>query len=344
METDLIGLARSGKTTIFNALTGQSADVNEYSGGRKAAHLAEVEVPDPRIERLAELFQPKKKTYATVLFKDLQMEFTPEGGVSPATLAELRGADAVTIVVRAFDLSGESDPRRDLGRILEALVFADYEIVEKRLERIVKEGNKGNREYLLLEKLSQRLGAGEPLGRGLIAEEEEKLLSGIRFLTTKPTIVAANTGESAAGLEGLREETARLGLELFPIHAKIEEEIARLAPQEQREFLLDIGLEEPARDRFIKRIYESLHLISFLTAGEKEVRAWSIPRDTSALKAAGKIHTDMEKGFIRAEVIGWRDLVEAGGYAQARKAGKLRLEGKEYRVQDGDVITVRFNL
>ncbi len=350
METDLIGLAMSGKTTIFNALTGQSADVNEYAGGKKQMHLAEVEVPDPRVEQLGELFATKKITHATVLFKDLQMEFTPEGGIATATLAELRSAEAVIIVLRAFASEAVAhplatvDPRRDLVRILDALVFSDYEIAEKRMERVVKEGNRGGREHQLLERLSQKLSTGEPIGRSFLTEDEDRLLSGFRFLTLKPTIVVANTGEATADLEPLKQETARRGLDLFLIRGDLEMEIAQLAPEEQREFLVDMGLEEPAKNRFIKHIYGSLQLMSFLTAGDKECRAWTIPIGFTAVRAAGKIHTDLEKGFIRAEVIDYRDLLETGGYAQARKAGKLRLEGKEYVVRDGDVIVIRFNV
>ena len=350
METDLIGLPMSGKTTIFNALTGQSADVNEYAGGKKQMHLAEVEVPDPRVEKLGELFQTKKVVHATVLFKDLQMEFTPEGGITAATLAELRGGDAVTIVLRAFQSASVAhpldsvDPRRDLVRILDALVFSDYEVVEKRMERVVKEGNRGGREYQLLERLSRKLEAGEPIGRDFLSEDEDKLLSGFRFLTLKPLIVVANTGESTVDLGPLQAEAAKRGLDLFTIRGDLEMEIAQLAPGEQQEFLADLGLEEPAKNRFIKHIYGSLELMSFLTAGDKECRAWTIPIGSTAVRAAGKIHTDLEKGFIRAEVIDWQELLAAGGYPQARKAGKLRLEGKEYVVRDGDVIVIRFNV
>jgi hypothetical protein len=350
METHLIGLPRSGKTTIFNALTGRSAGFSGSGGGKKQVNLAEVEVPDPRIERLGAIFQSRKVVPASVLFKDLSMELAPQGGIPAAALAELRAADAVTLVVRAFDDPGVPhplgalDPRRDLIRLLDALVFGDYEVAEKRLERLAKEGARGGREHQVLERVSARLAAGEPIGRRFLSEDEEKLLSGFRFLTAKPIIVVANTGEIPAGLAGLEEEAARRGLELFPIQGAVEMEIARLDPGEQREFLLDLGLEEPAKNRFLRRIYESLQLISFLTAGEKEVHAWSISLGSTAIRAAGKIHSDLEKGFIRAEVVYWRDLVETGGYSQARKAGKLRLEGKEYGVRDGDVLVIRFNV
>jgi GTP-binding protein YchF len=344
METALIGLPGCGKSTLFGALSGQSV-----APGRRTL-LAEVAVPDQRVERLGALFPGAKRTQATVLVKDLVVEFSPEGGLGPATLAELRTTEAITLVLRAFldpavpHPLETVDPARDLRRLLDSLIFSDYAISEARLERLVKEGRKASREHQLLEQISQRLGSGQLAGRDAVREEELHLLSGFAFLTAKPILVVANVGESSVDTTAVRRSAEALGLELFLIHGRQEMEIAQLKPEEQRDFLADLGLSEPTRDRFLHALYHSLNLISFLTANDKEVRAWSVPRGSTALRAAGRIHSDMEKGFIRAEAIALEELLAEGGFAQARKSGKLRLEGKEYTVQDGEVLTIRFNL
>jgi len=354
METAIIGLPLAGKTTIFNALTGQQAHLSSATGGKKQLNLAEVEVPDGRVEELARLLKPKKKVHATVLFKDAQSEFRPEGGFAPATLVEVRTSEAIALVLRAF--RGESvfppsetmDPVRDLGKVLDSLIFSDFEMADKRMDRLDKEGKRSSREYQLLERLAKKLERGSLLGRDFLSPDEEKLLSGFRFLTVKPILVIADTEAALAASQGelnrLEQEVKEWGLELFTIQGDLEMEIAQLPEGEQREFLEDLGLAEPAKNRFLRRLYESLDLISFLTTSGDEVRAWSIPSGTPAVRAAGKIHTDLEKGFIRAEVIQWQELIEAEGYAGAKKQGKLRLEGRDYLVQDGDVVTVRFNI
>lgn len=345
MEIGLIGLPLCGKTTIFSALSGQSP----APAGRKP-HLAEVQVPDERVEKLTAFFGKEKKIHVTVLLKDLPIEFNEKGGLSPAALAEIRGSDALAVVLRAFLDEAvphplESiDPPRDLRRLLDSLIFSDYQIIENRLDRLVKEGKKDSREFQLLEHLSERLGSGSLIGRGALKEEGEAALTGFRFLTVKPLIMVVNSGERSAGTAGIREQAQKLGVDLFEILGRQEMEIAQLAPEDQKDFLADLGLEEPARNRFLRQLYRSLDLISFLTVGDHEVRAWSIHSGSSALKAAGRVHSDMEKGFIRAEVISCSELLAEGGFAQAKKHGKLRLEGKEYPVRDGDVLTVRFNL
>ncbi len=355
METGLIGLPLAGKTTIFNALTSQQAHLSSAVGGKKQTNLAEVQVPDIRVEKLSAIFNPRKQVHATILFKDVQTEFTPEGGIAPSTLGELRSSDALTVIVRSFPDENvyhpfeTIDPVSDLKRILDSLVFSDYEIISKRLERLDKEAKRGSREYQLLERLSGRLEEGNLIGTDFLAPEESKLTSGFNFLTAKPVIVVANTGgetdeERDGALKVLREETTLLGLDLFAIRGNLEMEIAQLSEEDQQEFLTDLGLREPAKNRFIRHIYTSLDLISFLTVGEDEVRAWSIPGKTEAVRAAGKIHSDLEKGFIRAEVIHYEELLAVGGLAQARKQGKLRLEGKNYTVKDGDILNIRFNV
>jgi len=343
METGLIGLPSSGKSTIFAALSGGEA------GGRRA-HIAEVPVPDERLGKLWEMFPTAKRTYATVVIKDLAVEAGEKGGLAPAALAEMRSFDALALVLRAFldpavpHPLESVDPARDLRRVLDSLAFADYAVAETRLERLVKEGRKGSREHQLLEQLSARLAEGGLIGRAALAPEEQRLLSGFSFLTAKPLLAIVNEGEVTAEVAPVAALAAALGLELIVIHGKQEMEIAQLPPGEQQAFLADLGLEAPTRDRFLRQVYHCLNLISFLTAGDKEVRAWSLPRGATALKAAGRIHTDMEKGFIRAEAIVCERLVSEGGFAQAKKNGTLRLEGKEYVVQDGDVLTIRFNL
>ena len=353
METSLIGLPSCGKTTIFNALSGQQA------GGYQQIHLAEVDVPDSRVAQLAELFGKKKQVPAGVLIKDLPLQFSDQGGISSSDLGDLRTSDSIAIVLRAFvdeavvHPLGEVDPLRDLGKLLDSMILSDYEITEKRLERLEKEGKKGDREHHILTKIAARLEEGGGIGAQLIHEEERRLLTGFQFLTAKPMMVILNTGERSehsehsertADTTALVERASQLGIDVFPIQGLQEMEIAQLSAEDQREFLADLNLGEPARNRFLQALYARLDLISFLTVGEHEVRAWSIPRGASALEAAGKIHSDMERGFIRAEVIPCQQLLAAGGFAEARKQGQLRLEGKEYPVQDGDVLTIRFNV
>ena len=350
METAIIGLPRAGKTTLFNALTGMSAQTGAFSGRNKDLNVAGVHVPDERVERLSDLFKPRKKSLATVHFKDLQVEFTPEGGISVATLADLRPSDAITLVVRAFEDEAvphpldRVDPLRDFNKLIDSLMFSDFLVAEKRLERLAKENKRGDQEYQRLERISRRLEEGRLMDRNFFTPEDHKLFSGFGFLTAKPIIVVANTGERAVDTGALEEAVLRQGLVVFHIQGLAEMEISQLPPEDQVEFLENLGIEEPVKDRFLRTIYARLNLISFLTAGEDEVRAWSIPRDTLAARAAGKIHTDLEKGFIRAEVVEWDKLLQAGGFKEAKTSGLLRLEGREYRVRDGDVLTIRFNL
>jgi GTP-binding protein YchF len=347
METGLIGLPSAGKTTIFSALAGGAA---AGTGGGRKSHIAEVAVPDQRIGKLWELFPTAKRTYATVVIRDLAVQAGEKGALTPAALAEMRTLDALALVIRAFldpavpHPLESVDPARDLRRLLDALTFADYAVAETRLERIVKEGKKSGKEYQLLEQLSARLAEGGLIAGAGLNPDELRLISGFSFLTAKPLLLIVNEGESTAEVAPVVEQARTLGLDLFVIHGRQEMEIAQLPREEQLAFLADLGLEAPTSDRFLRQLYHSLHLISFLTAGEKDVRAWSLPRGSTALKAAGRIHTDLEKGFIRAEAIAFEQLMREGGFAQARKSGTLRLEGKEYVVQDGDVLTIRFNL
>jgi GTP-binding protein YchF len=349
METAIIGLPLAGKTTLFNALTGLAARTSSHAGSSREANVALVDVPDERVERLSLLFKPEKTTFASIQFRDLQVELTGDGGMSAASIGELRNADAVTLVIRAFvdegipHPQGSLDSLRDFRRLMDTLVFSDLMVAERRMERLAKEGKRGDREHARLEKLAERLGRGMPIGVDELSGDDRRLFSGFAFLTAKPIIVVANTGETSCDTGPLEAAAAQLRLSFFHIQGAAEMEIAQLPVEEQTEFLAALGADEPARARFVRTIYQALGLISFLTVGEDEVRAWSVPRDAPAARAAGRIHTDLERGFIRAEVVYWTDLVEAGGLKEARSAGRLRLEGRDYTVKDGDVLNIRAN-
>ena len=324
METAIIGLARSGRTTIFNALTGQENPTGDAAGGKKQAHLAEVSVPDERLDRLAALYSPRKLTHASVRFRDLALEHGENGGISATSLAEVRTADALAIVIRAFRDDSvvhplkETGPLRDLRVVMDSLVFGDYEIAEKRIARLDKEAKRDSREYHVLKQAEAILGAGKPLGRGFFAAEDEKIFAGFGFLTSRPLFAVVNTGEATVAHEDLLAEAAALGIDAFTIRGDMESEISRLAPDDQKEFLRDLGIEEPARNRFLRHVYATLRLMSFFTVGEDECKAWSIPEGTTAVRAAGEIHSDLAKGFIRAEVVPWKEILD-GGATRARK-------------------------
>ena len=349
METAIIGLARAGRTTIFNALTGQDNPTGD-SGGKRQGHLAEVKVPDDRLDRLAALYSPRKLTHASMRFRDPALEHGDNGAIAPASLADVRSADAIAIVVRAFQEEAvlhplkSLHPLRDLRVVVDSLVFADYEVAEKRIARLDKEAKRDTREYHVLTQAVTLLGAGKPLGRGFFSPEDQKLFAGFAFLTSRPLFAVVNTGESTVAHDDLLAEAAVLCIDAFPIRGDMEAEISRLAPEDQKEFLKDLGIEEPARNRFLRHVYGTLHLMSFFTVGEDECKAWSIPQGTTAVQAAGEIHSDLAKGFIRAEVVPWKDIIDGDGYQQAKKANKVRLEGKEYVVKDGDVLLIRFNV
>ncbi len=351
MKVGLVGFAGSGKTTIFNTLTGLEAEVGGY-GAKDKANIGVIKVPDERIDNLAELFNPKKKTYAEISFVDVagsQSEDRSETGLDAKIVQHIREVEALVHVVRAFDnpmLTQSIDPVRDINSFDTELLLTDLVQIENRIVRLKKEKD-ADRERDLFERLKVALEEEKLLRDIELAPEELQLIAGFRFLSLKPVLLLLNVDEAQAASEPPAEVKALAdakNLKLIQMAGKAEMEIAQLDPEEQQIFLSDLGINEPARDRFIHAGYSLLDLISFLTAGEDECRAWTIRRGTNAQKAAGKIHSDIERGFIRAEVVRIEDLLEFKSEAKCREHGKLKLEGKEYIVQDGDVIHYRFNV
>ena len=348
MKVGLAGFSRSGKTTIFNALTGHAAEVGSFQTKREAA-LAVVKVPDPRIDALAEIVEPQRKKYAEITFLDFPPSEERRAALDTRTLSQMREVEALTQVVRGFDdplAEVPADAVRDLRAFESELLLADMAVIEKRLERLRKEKGK-ERERALLERCLAALEAERPLRGETFLPEEDVVLSGFAFLSKKPLLVVYNRAEveQDAGLPpAVTEYIDGQGLTAVPICGRAEMEIAELDEAERGLFLADLGVEDSARDRFIRYAYDMLNLLSFFTAGPMEARAWTITRGLSAVQAAGKIHSDIERGFIRAEVIAYDAYVAHRGEAGCRDAGKLRLEGKDYVMQDGDVVHFRFKV
>ncbi len=348
MKIGLIGYPLSGKTTVFNMLTGLHARVDNYISSGKEANIGLIKVPDSRLDRLSEIYQPKKTTHAEISFVDLGgISTTSGGGFDSNTLAHMRTVEAFACVIRDFSNEavnhplGRVDPLGDIRGIDEEIILADQIVIEKRLERLAKEGKKSSTEYELLERCLFPLEEGVPLRDNSLAAEEIKSLSGFTFLSLKPRLILLNTGEDNIPGDPVPAQKFK---GVISFCAKIEQEITELDPQEQKEFLAALGIAEPARDKFIRAAYELLNLISFFTVLKDEVRAWTISRGTDALHAAGKVHSDMERGFIRAEVVAYGDFIAEPSMARMKEMGKLRLEGKSYLVADGDIIAFRFNV
>lgn len=337
MKIGLVGFAASGKTSVFSALTGAEA------GGGKGA-LGTVHVPDARVDRLSAMWTPRKTTYAEITFEDFPPGSFAARSIAAAVLGEMRTLDVLAEVVDAFSEGMETAAAKAEAFHAE-LLLGDLGIVEKRLERLTREkGRAGEKE--LLERCREGLESDQELRQLDLAEAEQEMLSGFQFLTLKPRIVVVNAAESDANSDApaVRARASAHGLEVVVMSAPLEAELARLAPVERSEFLSDYGLESGARERFIATCYSLLDLITFLTAGEDEVRAWPIRRGTSAVNAAAKIHSDIARGFIRAEVIAYDDYISLGSEAACRQAGKLKMQGREYVMKDGDVVHFRFNV
>ena len=366
MQIAIVGLAGAGKTTVFNTLTRGHAETGGFGGLQ--LNVGVVKVPDERLDRLAAIFRPKKVVQADVTYVDLPAPpASGEGRIGtdelPAEhLARLRDADALLHVVRAFDdpafphPDGSVDPGRDLERLDLEFILSDLAIAERRLERLAATGRHGTpaereaneREEIILRRLVEPLRAGAPIRDLALEPDEEKALRGFRFLTQKPVLVLLNIGEgdlprsaelvaTAAAAYGHRHSL------IDALSARIEMELGELDPAEAESFMDELGLHGSSLARVIALSYRLLGLVSFLTAGPDEVRAWPIPAESTAVEAAGTIHTDLARGFIRAEVIAYEDLVTLGSTAEARRHGKLRSEGKTYRVRDGDVLEVLFS-
>ncbi|MGD2047200.1 MAG: DUF933 domain-containing protein [Gemmatimonadota bacterium] len=346
MKIGLVGFGGSGKTTVFNTMTGLDVPVG-YGG---EVRLGTVRVPDERIDALSEVFSPKKTTYAEMSFCDVPGEHgSDQKGLSPRGLQQIRDQEALCLVLRDFDnpaLEGDPDPASDLEAFHAECVFADLEIVEKRLERARKE-RANPQEIAAFEVAQDALEAERPLRLVPEADLDRSLLRGFGLLTDRPLLVAVNRAEERAAdpmPEALEQRIADMGAAGLTLSASVEADIASLDPAEQEEFLRDLGLQESALARFIRTAYGLLDLISFFTVGPDEVRAWTIRRGTRAKQAAGKIHSDLERGFIRAEVIPYEVFMEHGSEADVKAAGKLQVEGQDYVVQDGDIMHVRFNV
>jgi len=357
MEFGILGLELSGKTTLFSLLTGHHVAAGH---GKREPHLGVAHVPDARLERLAGVFAPRKAVAATVQFVDVPG--IAKGGSASLNLPGLRTMDALAAVVRGFASAtvphpeGNIAPARDVELLETELLLADLAVVENRLHRLDGELKKHRTSDLeaersALEHCRLALDAGTALRQAGLSAEERAHLKGFGFLSLKPLLVVLNVGEeSASDLTGalvgagLDSWQGRTSVATSAVCATLEQEISLLAPADQVPFLADLGLPDRALDRLLRAAYALLGLISFFTVGDEEVRAWSVPNGTHAVKAAGAVHTDMERGFIRAEVTGWAELVEAGSFAACRTHGTLHLEGKDYVVRDGDVITFRFNV
>ena len=355
MQLGIIGLPQSGKTTIFNTLTHGDQPIGA-AVGRMEVHTAVIDVPDERVDRLSEMFNPKKTVYAKVTYADIAGlgSATDKGEISGQLLNQLTQMDGFIEVVHCFEsplvphVHGSVDPARDIQLMDEELLLNDQIMVERKLERLAEEHKKGggrekgviDREITLFEKLQDALSSAIPLRDIQLTVEEEKVLSGFGFLSRKPLLILLNLGEGQAQPE-IQYDHQRS--QIVSLQGKLEMDLGQLSDEDAALFMHEYGIEELGLSRMIRSSYELLGLLSFFTVGEDEVRAWTVRRGALAPEAAGEVHTDMQKGFIRAEVISYDELMEAGSMAEGRSKGKLRLEGKQYLVQDGDIISIRFS-
>ena len=340
MKVGIVGFAGSGKTTIFNALTGQNAPVGDFGAGK--VHLGSVQVPEPRLDRLEAIYSSKKLTLAELTCVDSPGNHGQASqGIDSKTLEQIRDASALALIVAAFD--GDSDPVDTVDNFLIELLFTDQALVERRIDKLKKSTDR-KQEVVALHKLLDHLQSEQLLSTVELDDVDRSHLSHYAFVSDRPVVVAINCDED--GLESGKYDDAvailaARGLEAFVLCGQLEVELGQLEPDEQEAFLEELGLKETARARFIQTIYRALDLITFLTAGEKEVRAWPIPRGFNAKRAAGRIHSDLEHGFIRAEAFHFDEIDALGDEAKLKAAGKLRVEGKDYIVVDGDVLLIR---
>jgi hypothetical protein len=359
MKIAIIGLPNSGKTTVFNALTRGNVETTSYASGQLEPNIATVKVPDERLNKLADMFNPRKITPADVQYVDvggLSGE-RQQQGLPGALLNYIQGADAFLHVVRSFEDENVPHPQgsvnieRDIGALDLELIFSDLGIIERRLQRLSAEINKmsakdkelriAERDALL--RLQQALENEVPVRDVELSEDEEKLLRGYQFLSGKPTMLVVNVGDNQITNPPTVQYNHKKG-GVVTIGGKIEAELTQMDDEDAAAFMEDLGISEAARDRVIRASYDLLGLISFLTAGQDEVRAWTIRRHTPAVEAAGAIHSDIQRGFIRAEIVAYEDLMRAGSMVEAKKQGTVRMEGKTYIVKDGDICHFLFNI
>ena len=366
MQVAIVGLARSGKTTVFNTLTRGEADTGGFGG--MTVNVGVVKVPDERLTKLTELFKPKREVPADVTYVDLPAPPLSVDGREAAEipadqLARLRNADELLHVVRAFENpavahpDGSVDPGRDVERLELEFILADLGVIEKRIERLKVQGHHGtpaereanDRELAVLERLAPPLREGKPIRDVEMSDDESKRIRGFRFLTEKPVLVLLNVGEddiprSAQIAADFANGYTHRQSGVEALSARIEMEIGQLDEEEAAVFRADLGLTESSLEKVIRDSYRLLGLISFFTAGPDETRAWTIPAGSTAVDAAAAIHSDLARGFIRAEIVEYEDLIELGSFAEARKHAKLRSEGKDYLMKDGEVVEIRFNV
>jgi len=352
MKLGIIGLPQSGKTTIFNALTRGNAPTTA-SAGRIEIHQAVVDVPDPRVDRLSDMFKPRKTIYAKVTYADIAGLETgaARSGISGQLLNQLNQMDGLLLVIRCFaddnvmHPNGSVGPQRDVETMLNELLLNDLIAVERKLERLTDERRKGGtdkvlneRQSVLFTRLHEALNSGTPLRKLEFTPDEGRELSSFGLLTRKPILTVFNLGE------GQSAPVVELDHPSLTLMGKLEMEIAQLSPDDAALFMQEYGIEELSLSRMIRLSYDLLQLQSFFTVGEDEVRAWTTRRGAHAVEAAGEIHTDLQRGFVRAEVVAYDDLISLGSMQEAKARGRLRLEGKEYVVQDGDIVHIRFNV